>query len=99
MYNRVEAQTLEDLSQYRGGPPPATREFVGEHPPIRQIVSSSVKLLWSDMGNSVAVLIDGVPVAFTAVRLYDSFNRYVVTPGPFGMPWDEELYAREFGTR
>jgi hypothetical protein len=52
---------------------------------------------WSDDGQSVAVLYQGNPIAMIVAGAERGYSRALSRSGPFGFPWDSEVYDATFG--
>jgi len=87
----------ESLEGYRSeGAPPAIRQFVVPRTESDAPLESDVRLLWANDGNSVAVLVNEVPLGFIAKGCKHGYSKNLLASGPFGMPFDQELYQRLF---
>jgi hypothetical protein len=58
--------------------------------------SPEIRFLWSETGQSVAVLVDGEPMAFIAEGKYHGYSKALRTPG-LGNTWDEDLFQSFLG--
>src|SRR5580700_6818277 len=58
VYNRVPAPERDQLEQYRGGPPPAARGYVGNDALCEEPQQFTWSLQWSTDGHAVAVMRD-----------------------------------------
>ena len=54
-----------------------------------------IRFLWSENGQSVAVLVGGEPMAFIAERKHHGYSKALKKPG-FGNTWDEHLFETIF---
>jgi hypothetical protein len=91
-YNRIPAPPASQVGSYRPGPPPAAEGYAG---PMALCADPSIhnwSLLWSPDGESVAVLRDGVALAFIARGTRPGYSRHLANSGPWGQVWDEELF-------
>jgi hypothetical protein len=82
----------------------------GEQPPISIGLATSDAvcqqpsrwnwlLLWSDDGESVAVLRNSEPIAFIRRGEKHGYCKAVAKRGAFGHPWSQCLFDKEFSTR
>jgi len=87
----------ENLNDYRNVcAPPAIHRFVAPGSEGDAPLESDVGLLWAPDGNSVAVLVKGVPLGFIARGNKHGYSKNLVIASPFGMPFDQELYKQLF---
>jgi hypothetical protein len=98
IYNRVPAPPLARIHDYRSQPPPASAEYVAEGAQRLEARAPDVRFAWSQDGESVAVLIDGVSAGFIVAGSRRGCNRQLTRPGPWGNPWDDGLYRQTFTT-
>ena len=63
VYNRIAAPPAEAIKSYRGGPPPAAQGYASKAALCEDPSSHEWSFLWSEEGESVAVVRDGQPVA------------------------------------
>jgi hypothetical protein len=75
--------------------PPATQEFVFHPEPGP--VPSEIDFIWASDGGAVAIQFDGVTMGFIDCRCKFGFSRNLIKEGPFGFPFDPELFASLFG--
>lgn len=87
--------------------PAAVHGFRGEQPPICIGFASGEavcvapaefawSLLWSEDGESVAVLRDDLPVAFIRRGEARGYSKAIAKAGPYGNPWSQQMFEREF---
>lgn len=80
----------------------------GETPQLSKAVASSsviiavprkteFKFQWSADGHSVAVLRNGVPLAFASMQERYGFSKAVALASPLANPWDQARYVALFG--
>ncbi len=96
VYNRIEAPTRDDVRAFQGGPPPAAEGFAGPTAQCSDPHDHEWSLLWSPTGDSVAVLRDGTPVACIVSGHPHGFSRELVSDGPWGNTWSDEVYRETF---
>jgi len=80
----------------------------GETPQLSKAVASSSAVIavpktteftfrWSADGHSVAVLRNGVPLAFVSMQERFGFSKAVAIASPLANPWDQARYVALFG--
>ncbi|RVT87954.1 hypothetical protein [Inhella crocodyli] len=75
--------------------PPATREFVSYPDPGP--IPSNIEFIWAPDGEAVAIQFDGVTMGFVDSHCKYGFSRSLIKKGPFGSPFDPQLFASLFG--
>lgn len=96
VYNRIKAPSREEVKSFRGGPPPAAEGFAGSEALCSDPQDYQWALLWSDAGDSVAVVRDGMPLACIVSGHERGFSRNLVSDGPWGTTWSDEVYSDTF---
>jgi len=94
VFNRIPAPKSADIEKYRGGPPPAAKEYAGPRALCANPADHDWQFLWSADGESVAILQDGIALAMIAKGKGPGFSRHLKKSGPWGRPWDEVRYQR-----
>ncbi len=97
IYNRIPAPPPEDIRKlYRGRPPPAAAGYVTD---ASALVGPDPAggFIWSSDGEAVCVCIAGQPMAFVPGPRQRGYSRNLARVGPWGNPWDEDLYQSLFG--
>ncbi|HEV3145752.1 MAG TPA: hypothetical protein VGZ47_17825 [Gemmataceae bacterium] len=97
VYNRIAAPPAEEIKSYRGGPPLAAQGYASKDALCEDPSSHEWSFLWSQDGESVAVVKDGEPVAFIIGGQKGGYSRELIKDGPWGHPWSEEVFRSKFG--
>jgi hypothetical protein len=97
VYNRIPPIASDRLCDYRKGPPPVTTTYAGPgaflpHPPAAR----QFQIIWSDDGESAAVLMAGEPIACILHGQKSGHSRNLTAAGPFGHPWDQKMFVQVF---
>lgn len=93
VYNRVEAPSVKEIAKYMDGPPPACKGYIANVKPPNIPEYPAVEFIWSDSGNSVAIVVYGVLKCYVSSEWRDGWSRDVVADGPFGKPWSHEAWT------
>jgi hypothetical protein len=96
-YNRGAPPPVSQLGSYRPAPPPAAEGYAGPGALCADPSVHSWALLWSVDGESVAVLRDGLALAFIARAGRSGYCRFLAHSGPWGLVWDEALFREVMG--
>ncbi len=96
IYNRIPAPDPIIIGAFRPGPPPAPQGFAGPNALQALPDWSSIRLLWSDDGNAVALLMNNLPVGFVVADDKRGVSRHLANNGPWGLIWNQELYDKNF---
>jgi hypothetical protein len=97
LFNRVPAPASVAAYRNAGGPPPAVAVVVGDGAHrLEAIGAARVTFRWSPDGESVAALVDGVVLGFIAAGRRHGHSRHLRADGPWGAPFDAELYRATF---
>ncbi len=98
LYNRVPPIKEEDRNSYYGKAPPVGESDAGPDAVYEGVGPPEVQLVWTEDGESVAVLVDRAPLGFIThdESKYLSFSRHLVKEGFWGKPWDEEKFRATF---
>lgn len=86
-----------ELSGYKdsGGPPPICEGFANPDSSSPDL-SGKIQLRWSRDGESVAIVVDQAPLAMIVAGSPRGYSRAILRSGPWGEPWNEELFVRTF---
>jgi len=96
LLNTIETpESLSDFTSHKS-PPPATAKFVSKQAQGNLPSSSQIKFLWSNNGQSVAVIIGSETLGFIAQNSPRGFSKHIKLSGPFGDPFEIELYKSLF---
>jgi hypothetical protein len=96
VYNRVELPEHRVAPFDTSGPPLLIRQFasaVAVHP---SVPAESLRLEFSTDGNSAVVILRGEPWAFITYDQSRGYSKSLSVVGPFGYPWNEQLYQDYF---
>ena len=103
LYNRVPAPSTEALrpllAEYRArrAPPPAPAEVVGPGAHrVAPLEREAVAFTWSADGEAVAASVDGVLIGFIAPGARRGYSQHLRAAGPWGSPFDADLYGTLF---
>lgn len=96
IYNRIPAPKPDEIEQFRGSPPPASSEYVGQNSMVAEIDEDNVKFKWSNTGNEVAILINEVPFGYILCSQKTGFSRNLTKQGPWGEIFDQSIYETFF---
>lgn len=92
VYSIVPPASELVMSCGKGGPPVLLRRFASEVALQPDIPASAHRLEFSPDGHSVAVLVRDEPWAFIARDEPRGYSRSISVAGPFGRPWNQQLY-------
>lgn len=96
--SRVDPLPLHRTHEYTasGGPPPVGEGFLA--PGWKRVGPLGTFMArWSADGESVCILIDGVPSAILSASTGHGASRALLKDGPWGRRWDDREYERLFG--
>jgi len=97
LYNHAPTPAhLDTDAVARGEPPIVPATHADETATLSPPAQRSVRLRWSDDGQSVAVLFDAVLIGFIAQGHARGFSKHLRVAGPFGSPLDTVLFERVF---
>lgn len=80
-----------------GDPPPLVAEYATPEAVRPAQTFWGLRFLWSDDGESVAVLLGALPLAYVSGQESRGRSRALSATSFFGEPWDELAYRRRFG--
>lgn len=83
-------------------------EESGDAPPLWKDISSDTAVVespnetefsfkWSADGNAIALLRNGIPIAFVSTTEKYGFSKAVSKPSPLANPWSQQRYESIFG--
>ena len=78
------------------GNPPISEEYASDRAIISGFSTSSLKIIWSDNGKTAAILMDQEPVCVCDVPNKKGYSISIKKSGPYGLPWDENIYNEKF---
>lgn len=98
LMNLIDAPT--SLADYRdnGKVPPATVNFTSQDAAMMVPDTDMWSSSWSVDGEAVAVLARNRVLAFIRSSDKTGFSRFISASGPFGEPFDTDLFVALFGT-
>ena len=96
VYSRVELPEYRVMPFGRSGPPLLLRQFGTSVAVQRSVAQDSLRIQFSHDGNSAVVLLHGEPWAFVTYDQKDGYSKALSVAGPFGYPWDDQLYHEHF---
>ncbi len=97
IYNRIDPPPMSSLAMYEDGPPPACVGFADTTSVIREPNNPSIKFVWGQFGESVAILIGEVPMAFVSELMKAGCSKNLLQDGPWGETWEEDKFKMFFG--
>jgi hypothetical protein len=99
VHNRVKAPLAgDDLRRYAPDPPPATKEYLVEadQATCEHASLHEWEFIWSDDGESVAVMRNKLPIAMIVSGSKRGYSRNLQNDGPWGLPWSNPVFLRIF---
>ena len=81
----------------RGDTPPFVKGYVTDSAIIPDIENSRLNIQWAHDGISVVASIDDEPFSMIIQSRKISYSKAIKQSGPWGNPWDEEIYNEIFG--
>lgn len=96
VHNRIPAPNPADISKFRPEPPPAAKGYAGAGALCQDPKRHLWQLIWARDGNAVALLKDGMPVAFISESASKGCSRELLKDGPWGLAWSEKRYETLF---
>jgi len=99
VYTRNKLASMEEVQAEarRGQPPPLAKEYASEGAIIPYARLDEFNIKWSFDGQSVAVLRNNVPLTMILADANRGYSKALSKSGPFGEPWDQQIYERVFG--
>ncbi len=91
--------TIEEAQQAAesGEAPPLAEPFASDEAILELANPDALALAWSEDGESIAVLYGERPLAMIVDGPRRSYSRAIGLKGPYGLPWDDEVYLATFG--
>jgi hypothetical protein len=96
VYSRVQLPDHLVAPVGKNGPPLLIRQQATSIAVQRVVPAESLRLEFSSDGNSAIVLLRGEPWAFVTYDQKHGYSKSLSVAGPFGYPWDEQLYHEHF---
>lgn len=96
LYSRVELPEFRVMPLRRSGPPLLPRRFATSAAVQRSVPEESLRIEFSADGNSAVVFLRREPWAFVTCDQRCGYSKRLSVAGPFGHPWDEQLYHEHF---
>jgi hypothetical protein len=96
VYSRVEIPESLVKPFGENGPPLLVQQFATREALQKSVLPESLSIQFSQDGNSVAVFLRGSPWAFVIGDQERGYSKSISEAGPFGFPWDEQLYQQHF---
>jgi hypothetical protein len=96
VYSRVELPEFRVMPFGRSGPPLLLRQFATATSVQKSVPEDLLRIQFSSDGNSAVVLLRGEPWTFVTYDQKHGYSKSVSVAGPFGNPWDEQLYHEYF---
>ena len=81
-----------------GTQPPLASEYASPSAVLSDAKPEEFSLRWSTDGESVALIIEGRPLAMIVSGGKRGYSAALGKSGPFGEPWYEELYRATFAS-
>lgn len=96
VYSRVELPDELVMPFGKSGPPLLMRQFATAAAVQQSVPEDSLRLQFSRDGNSALLLLRGEPWALVTRDQKQGYSKSLSAAGPFGNPWDEEIYRELF---
>ena len=96
VYSRVELPEFRVMPFGTRGPPLLLRQVATAAAVQRSVPEDLLRVTFSSDGNSAVVLLRGEPWAFVTYDQKHGYSKSLSVAGPFGYPWDEQLYHEHF---
>jgi hypothetical protein len=99
VYSRIPPASSVDWEQIKRTRemPPLYKDIASADAVISSPEESEFAFKWSGDGHAVAILRNGIPLAFITMKERLGFSRAVIKPTPLANPWDQNLYSSLFG--
>jgi hypothetical protein len=93
-YSQIEPVEKLDWDKVAstGAPPSLSKEFASSSAYRSKVDHTKLKFLWSDDGNSVAVVYGDTPLAMIIEAKKPSYSNALKKSGPFGEPFDQQKF-------
>ncbi len=96
VYSRVELPEFKVMPFGKNGPPLLLRQFGTAVAVQKQVPEAALRIKFSHDGNAAVVFLRGEPWAFVVYDQMRGHSKSISKSGPFGMPWDEQLFREYF---
>ena len=96
VYSRVEPPDHRIHPSGRGSPPLLLRQFASSVAVQPHVPVEILRLQFSVDGNSAVVFLRNEPWTFVTYDQKHGYSKSLSVSGPFGHPWDEQLYSERF---
>jgi len=98
VYSRVPLPPKVDWSAISnsGNTPPLSIDVASKSAIISNPKTTEFSFKWSKDGNSVAILRNGIPLAFASTFEKYGFSKAIAKPSPLANPWNQNLYIKLF---
>jgi len=94
----VQPMTLAQFKKThkRGDAPPLVEEYSTGQALVPDLTSASIILRWGKDGISVVAFLEGEPFSMIVAGEKNGYSRALSKEGPWGHPWDEEVFGDRF---
>lgn len=97
VYSPIPPATTFNLSEVEQGAAPILYKEIASSSAYMEIDSESeISFIWSEVNNSVAILIKGEPIAFISDEDQRGYSKSLSKESFFGNPWNQEKYDQLF---
>lgn len=96
VYSRVELPEFRIAPLGRSGPPLLLRQFATSVAVQQSVTEESLRIEFSADGNSALLILRGEPWALVIYDQKHGYSKSLSVAGPFGYPWDEQIYHEHF---
>ena len=97
VYSPIEPREVLNKSEIENGKSPIlTKNMSSASAVIENATRDQLSLVWSENGESVAVLYEGSPVAMIVEGERTGFSKSLSKDSFFGKPWEQGIYDRYF---
>jgi hypothetical protein len=96
VYSRVELPEYRVTPFGTNAPPLLIRQLGSEVAVQPNVAVESLRIQFSTDGNSAIVFLRDEPWAFVVCDQKLGYSKSLSVAGPFGYPWDEQLYLEHF---
>jgi hypothetical protein len=93
VFNRIPAPPESLVESYKPNPPPAAQGYAADDALCTDPCAYRWELLWSEDGESLAALRDGVAVAMIIRAAKPGYSRFLIKSGFWGEPWNTHLFS------
>ncbi len=97
IYSPIEPiAELNKREIYQGKPPILISKYASSEAVLKNAQESAFNALWSNEGDSVAILYNNNPIAAMYSSEKRGYSKALSLVSSFGNPWSEELYNEYF---